>query len=156
MNDCSDYLCLARRLVFPPAGAKTRVKLRFVARDRRFATRVLLPVAIRRSMQEAVRCRGYGSNWQPMQARGRGDGTSRAKKCFARCGLLGLGISTIDEYIDSDMFAMACAEDRPVTVSTHLAFALQPAFLRQPCRTYMGGMRCMGPLLSAIVTPTCW
>ena len=45
------------------------------------------------------------------------------------------------EYIDGEVFAMAGAEDRHVTVSMNLAFALRQHLLGSPCRTYMSDMR---------------
>ena len=45
------------------------------------------------------------------------------------------------EYIDGEMFAMAGAEDRHVTVSMNLAFALRQHLAGSPCRTYMSDMR---------------
>ena len=45
------------------------------------------------------------------------------------------------EYIDGEVFAMAGAEDRHVTVSMNLAFALRQHLGGSPCRTYMSDMR---------------
>ena len=45
------------------------------------------------------------------------------------------------EYIDGEVFAMAGAEDRHVTVSMNLAFALRQHLSGSPCRTYMSDMR---------------
>lgn len=45
------------------------------------------------------------------------------------------------EYIDGEVFAMAGAEDRHVTVSMNLAFALRQHLSSSPCRTYMSDMR---------------
>ncbi len=45
------------------------------------------------------------------------------------------------EYIDGDVFAMAGAEDRHVTVAMNLAFALRQHLSCSPCRTYMSDMR---------------
>lgn len=45
------------------------------------------------------------------------------------------------EYIDGEAFAMAGAEDRHVTVSMNLAFALRQHLAGSPCRTYMSDMR---------------
>lgn len=45
------------------------------------------------------------------------------------------------EYIDGDVFAMAGAEDRHVTVSMNIAFALRQHLSGSPCRTYMSDMR---------------
>lgn len=45
------------------------------------------------------------------------------------------------EYIDGEVFAMAGAEDRHVTVTMNLAFALRQHLGGSPCRTYMSEMR---------------
>lgn len=45
------------------------------------------------------------------------------------------------EYIDGEVFAMAGAEDRHVTVSMNIAFALRQHLGGSPCRTYMSDMR---------------
>ena len=45
------------------------------------------------------------------------------------------------EYIDGEVFAMAGAEDRHVTVSMNLAFALRQHLSGSPCKTYMSDMR---------------
>ena len=45
------------------------------------------------------------------------------------------------EYIDGDVFAMAGAEDRHVTVAMNLAFGLRQHLSGSPCRTYMSDMR---------------
>ena len=45
------------------------------------------------------------------------------------------------EYVDGDVFAMAGAEDRLVTVSMNIAFALRQHLSGSPCRTYMSEMR---------------
>ena len=45
------------------------------------------------------------------------------------------------EYIDGEVFAMAGAEDRHVTVSMNLAFALRQHLSGSPCRTCMSDMR---------------
>ena len=45
------------------------------------------------------------------------------------------------EYLDGDVFAMAGAEDRHVTVAMNLAFALRQHLAGSPCRTYMSDMR---------------
>lgn len=45
------------------------------------------------------------------------------------------------EYIDGEVFAMAGAEDRHVTVTMNLAFALRQHLASSPCRTYMSDMR---------------
>jgi Uma2 family endonuclease len=45
------------------------------------------------------------------------------------------------EYIDGEVFAMAGAEDRHVTVAMNLAFALRQHLTGSACRTYMSDMR---------------
>ena len=45
------------------------------------------------------------------------------------------------EYIDGEVFAMAGAEDRHVTVAMNLAFALRQHLSGSACRTYMSDMR---------------
>ena len=45
------------------------------------------------------------------------------------------------EYIAGEVFAMAGAEDRHVTVAMNLAFALRQHLSGSPCRTYMSDMR---------------
>jgi Uma2 family endonuclease len=45
------------------------------------------------------------------------------------------------EFIDGQVFLMAGAEDRHVTVSMNLAFALRQHLSGSPCRTYMSDMR---------------
>ncbi len=45
------------------------------------------------------------------------------------------------EYLDGEVFAMAGAEDRHVTVAMNLAFALRQHLAGSPCRTYMSDMR---------------
>lgn len=45
------------------------------------------------------------------------------------------------EFLDGEVFAMAGAEDRHVTVSMNIAFALRQHLSDSPCRTYMSDMR---------------
>lgn len=45
------------------------------------------------------------------------------------------------EYLNGEVFAMAGAEDRHVTVSMNIAFALRQHLTGSPCRTYMSDMR---------------
>ncbi|MDB5744854.1 MAG: hypothetical protein JWR68_3169 [Polaromonas sp.] len=45
------------------------------------------------------------------------------------------------EYLGGEAFAMAGAEDRHVTVTMNLAFALRQHLAGSPCRTYMSDMR---------------
>ena len=44
------------------------------------------------------------------------------------------------EFVDGEVFAMAGAEDRHVTVAMNLAFALRQHLAGSPCRTYMSDM----------------
>ncbi len=45
------------------------------------------------------------------------------------------------EYLDGEVFAMAGAEDRHVTVAMNVTFALRQHLSGSPCRTYMSDMR---------------
>jgi len=45
------------------------------------------------------------------------------------------------EYLDGEVFAMAGAEDRHVTVTMNLAFALRQHLAGSTCRTFMSDMR---------------
>jgi len=45
------------------------------------------------------------------------------------------------EFIDGEIFSMGGAEDRHVTVTMNLAFALRQHLSGSPCRTYMSDMR---------------
>jgi Uma2 family endonuclease len=45
------------------------------------------------------------------------------------------------EFLDGEVFALAGAEDRHVTVSMNIAFALRQHLSGSPCRTYMSDMR---------------
>lgn len=45
------------------------------------------------------------------------------------------------EFVDGEVFAMAGAEDRHVTVALNLAMALRQHLSGSPCRTYMSDMR---------------
>ena len=45
------------------------------------------------------------------------------------------------EYVDGDVFAMAGAEDRHVTVAGNLYMALRQHLSGSPCRTFMSDMR---------------
>ena len=45
------------------------------------------------------------------------------------------------EFVDGETSAMAGAEDRHVTVSMNIAFALRQHLSGSPCRTYMSDMR---------------
>ena len=45
------------------------------------------------------------------------------------------------EFINGEVFAMAGAEDRHVTVTMNLAFALRQHLSGSPCKTYMSDMR---------------
>jgi Uma2 family endonuclease len=45
------------------------------------------------------------------------------------------------EFLDGEVFDMAGAEDRHMTVSMNVAFALRQHLSGSPCRTYMSNMR---------------
>ena len=45
------------------------------------------------------------------------------------------------EFVDGEVFAMAGAEDRHVTVALNLAFALRQHLAGTPCRTYISDMK---------------
>ena len=45
------------------------------------------------------------------------------------------------EYLDGEVFAMAGAEDRHVTVAMNIGFAVRQHLSGSPCRTYMSDMR---------------
>lgn len=45
------------------------------------------------------------------------------------------------EFVDDEVFAMAGAEDRHVTVASNMAFALRQHLVGSPCRTYMSDMK---------------
>ena len=45
------------------------------------------------------------------------------------------------DYSDGEVFAVAGAEDRHVTVAMNMAFALRQHLSGSPCRTYMSNMR---------------
>ena len=45
------------------------------------------------------------------------------------------------EFVDGDVFAMAGAEDRHVTVAGNVYMALRQHLSGSPCRTYMSDMR---------------
>lgn len=45
------------------------------------------------------------------------------------------------DFLDGEVFAMAGAEDRHVTVAMNMAFALRQHLSGSPCRTYMSDMR---------------
>ena len=45
------------------------------------------------------------------------------------------------EFVDGEVFAMAGAEDRHVTVCLNLAMALRQHLAGSPCRTYMSDMK---------------
>ena len=49
------------------------------------------------------------------------------------------------EFIGGEVFAMAGAEDRHVTVALNLAMALRQHLAGTPCRTYMSDMKLFGP-----------
>ena len=70
-------------------------------------------------------------------------GHAEQKAVFSAAGYLAWEAAQLDrhEYIDGEVFAMAGAEDRHVTVAMNLAFALRQHLAGSPCRTYMSDMR---------------
>ena len=65
------------------------------------------------------------------------------KPVFTAADYLGWEPAQLDrhEFVDGEVFAMAGAEDRHVTVSMNLAFALRQHLSGSPCRTFMSDMR---------------
>jgi len=65
------------------------------------------------------------------------------KPTFSAADYLAWEPSQLDrhEYIDGEVFAMAGAEDRHVTVSLNIAMALRQHLGGSPCRTYITDMR---------------
>ena len=57
------------------------------------------------------------------------------------------------EYIDGEVFAMAGAEDRHVTVAMNLAFALRQHLAGTLCRTFMSDMRLHGAAANSYFYP---
>lgn len=70
-------------------------------------------------------------------------GLAAEKSIFTANDYLAWEATQLDrhEYLDGDVFAMAGAEDRHVTVALNLAFALRQHLTGGPCRTYMSDMR---------------
>jgi len=70
-------------------------------------------------------------------------GHAEPKAAFSAADYLAWEAGQTDrhEFIDGEVFAMAGAEDRHVTVAMNLAFALRQHLAGSPCRTYMSDMR---------------
>ena len=70
-------------------------------------------------------------------------GQAAQKTIFTAADYLAWESAQLDrhEFLDGEVFAMAGAEDRHVTVSMNLAFALRQHLSGSPCRTYMSDMR---------------
>ena len=70
-------------------------------------------------------------------------GPAEQKAVFSAADYLVWEAAQIDrhEFIDGEVFAMAGAEDRHVTVAMNLAFALRQHLVGSPCRTFMSDMR---------------
>ncbi|WP_029526446.1 Uma2 family endonuclease [Polaromonas glacialis] len=70
-------------------------------------------------------------------------GQAASQSFFTAADYLAWEAAQLDrhEYIDGEVFAMAGAEDRHVTVTMNLAFALRQHLSGSPCRTYMSNMR---------------
>lgn len=70
-------------------------------------------------------------------------GQPAEKAVFAAADYLAWEPAQLDrhEYLDGEVFAMAGADDRHVTVAMNIAFALRQHLGGSPCRTYMSDMR---------------
>ena len=70
-------------------------------------------------------------------------GQAAQKTIFTAAGYLAWEPGQLDrhEFLDGEVFAMAGAEDRHVTVSMNVAFALRQHLSGSPCRTFMSDMR---------------
>ena len=70
-------------------------------------------------------------------------GEAAQKTIFSAAGYLAWESAQLDrhEFLDGEVFAMAGAEDRHVTVSMNVAFALRQHLSGSPCRTFMSDMR---------------
>jgi Uma2 family endonuclease len=70
-------------------------------------------------------------------------GQSAEKTVFTAADYLAWEADQLDrhEFLDGEVFAIAGAEDRHVTVSMNVAFALRQHLSGSPCRTYMSDMR---------------
>ena len=70
-------------------------------------------------------------------------GQAAQKSFFSAADYLAWEPAQLDrhEYIDGEVFAMAGAEDRHVTVAGNLYIALRQHLSSSPCRTYMSDMR---------------
>ena len=70
-------------------------------------------------------------------------GQAAPKPAFTAADYLAWEPAQLDrhEYLDGEVFAMAGAEDRHVTVAGNLYIALRQHLSGSPCRTYMSDMR---------------
>ena len=70
-------------------------------------------------------------------------GHAEQKAAFSAADYLAWEAAQLDrhEYIDGEVFAMAGAEDRHVTVAGNLYIALRQHLGGSPCRTFMSDMR---------------
>ncbi len=70
-------------------------------------------------------------------------GHAEQKAAFSAADYLAWEAAQLDrhEYIDGEVFAMAGAEDRHVTVAGNLYIALRQHLAGSPCRTFMSDMR---------------
>ena len=70
-------------------------------------------------------------------------GHAEPKAVFAAADYLNWEASQTErhEFIDGEVFTMAGAEDRHVTVAMNLAFAVRQHLIGSPCRTYMSDMK---------------
>ena len=70
-------------------------------------------------------------------------GQAAEKAVFTAADYLAWEPAQLDrhEYLDGEVFAMAGADDRHVTVSMNIAFSLRQHLSGSPCRTYMSDMR---------------
>lgn len=57
------------------------------------------------------------------------------------------------EYVDGEVFAMAGAEDRHVTVALNVAIALRQHLKGSPCRTFMSDMKVQADAASSYFYP---
>ena len=70
-------------------------------------------------------------------------GQTAATRRFSASDYLAWESGELDrhEYLNGEIFAMAGADDRHVTASMNLAFALREHLSGSPCRTFMSDMR---------------
>ena len=74
---------------------------------------------------------------------------------FTASGYLAWEPTQVDrhEYLDGEVFAMAGAEDRHVTVTMNAAFTVRQHLSGSPCRTYATGMRVHVPASNGYFYP---